>query len=166
MTKNCLQCKNNFDPTHGDRDKFCSQKCYGKNKEHFVKIKRFVIDPRTGCWNWLLAVSHNGYGTMKVKGKSFRAMRYYYELHREKIPEGKVLDHLCSNVVCVNPDHLEIVTVAENTQRGKSAKLNRSIIGRIIDYYKKNNLTQAEIGLLFGIDQSQVSRIIRGIAWV
>ena len=164
MTKICQQCSKFFYPSHGDRDKFCSQRCYGDSKQHnFLPIS---IDLKTTCWNWLGTKSHNGYGQLKVKQKMIRATHYFYEKYKGIIPVGKVIDHLCRNVVCVNPDHLEVVTVAENTQRGKSAKLNRSVVGRIIDYYRKNRLTQAEIGSMFGVGQSQISRIVRGRAWV
>jgi hypothetical protein len=39
-----------------------------------------------------------------------------------EIPEGLELDHLCRNTLCVNPDHLEPVTHAENIQRGHAAR--------------------------------------------
>jgi hypothetical protein len=35
-----------------------------------------------------------------------------------EIPEGMQIDHLCRVRNCVNPDHLEPVTSAENTRRG------------------------------------------------
>lgn len=46
------------------------------------------------------------------------AHRYVYESIRGPIPEGLVLDHLCRNTSCVNPDHLEPVTYGENFRRG------------------------------------------------
>jgi len=41
----------------------------------------------------------------------------YENLHGE-VPRGLVLDHLCREPQCVNPDHLEPVTSAENVMRG------------------------------------------------
>lgn len=38
------------------------------------------------------------------------AHRIAYELVRGQVPEGLVLDHLCRNRACCNPDHLEAVT--------------------------------------------------------
>jgi hypothetical protein len=44
--------------------------------------------------------------------------RISYEIFVGKIPEGMVIDHLCRTPACVNPKHLEPVTIAENTFRG------------------------------------------------
>lgn len=47
------------------------------------------------------------------------AHRVSYELHREPIPRGTVLDHLCRHRWCVNPYHLQPVTNRENIMRGE-----------------------------------------------
>jgi hypothetical protein len=73
-----------------------------------------------GCWNWTGNVSKHGYGVMRCKGlSSYMVHRYSYELLRGPIPQGLVLDHLCRNRRCVNPEHLEIVTSVENVMRGE-----------------------------------------------
>lgn len=51
-----------------------------------------------------------------------RAHRIAYELLIGPIAKGLVLDHLCRNPGCVNPDHLDPVTSAENTRRGHMLK--------------------------------------------
>lgn len=72
------------------------------------------------CWLWTAAQKHNGYGSFTYKGKTFRAHRLSYELLVGPIPAGLVLDHLCRVRHCVNPAHLEVVTMEENKLRGLS----------------------------------------------
>lgn len=73
------------------------------------------LDP---CWVWLGAKSWNSYGTFHVPLRhSVGAHRWAYEFCRGAIPDGLTLDHLCLVILCVNPDHLEPVTVSENVRR-------------------------------------------------
>ncbi len=74
-----------------------------------------------GCWIWLGTRNNWGYGHFwlnKHKGHMIFAHRFAYELLRTLIPEGMTIDHLCHNPACVNPDHLEVVTVKDNILRG------------------------------------------------
>lgn len=80
---------------------------------------RYIVNTTTGCWEWQRAIT-NGYGYMNIAGKTTMAHRFYYEMHRETIPDGLEIDHLCENRRCVNPDHLEVVTHQENQRRGGS----------------------------------------------
>lgn len=81
-------------------------------------IKRFEqkINKTDTCWYWTGGILL-GYGYFWYNNKTLKAHRFSYELYKEKIPYGLTIDHLCEIKKCVNPDHLEAVTIQENLKR-------------------------------------------------
>lgn len=78
--------------------------------------------PFCDCWLFVEAgrENRNGYGRMNWKGKELMAHRLSYEAHVGPIPDGLLLEHKCRMRCCVNPHHLEPVTVKVNTWRGEA----------------------------------------------
>lgn len=77
------------------------------------------VDAVTGCHVWTASVNLDGYGKITVDNKTVGAHRVAYELAHGSIPVGLTIDHLCRNRMCVNPTHLEAVSMRENILRGE-----------------------------------------------
>ena len=80
-----------------------------------------------GHWLWTGGATRLGYGSIWDNDKKGHVMvhRLSWELaHSRKIPDGLVIDHLCRTPRCVNPNHLEVVTMAVNTARGLAPERN------------------------------------------
>lgn len=90
-------------------------------------VKRFwtKVDRGEGtdsCWNWTGALHEKGYGTWTVVKPgggttSVRPHRVSWHLLVGPMADGLVVDHLCGNRRCVNPDHLEAVSIGTNSSR-------------------------------------------------
>lgn len=118
-------------PGQWEKAKHCSISCGRKNGKARPRkplptgvsyAERFLgkVAPNAsnGCWEWAGHRAPTGYGQVNRNGVTAYAHRVAYELAVGPIPDGLHLDHLCRNPPCVNPAHLEPVTVGENHRRG------------------------------------------------
>ena len=88
----------------------------------FAKVRKDgPVPPRRPdlgpCWIWKPNSSVGGYGQFGLNGKPQLAHRAAYKLLVGPIPPKLTIDHLCCVRSCVNPQHLEAVTLAENLRR-------------------------------------------------
>ena len=85
---------------------------------------RVDFDGPDGCWLWTGNIDHYGYGTFhrsSSSGPTRKAHRIAWNLAFGDIGDELTVDHLCRVKACANPDHMELVTRAENTRRATEA---------------------------------------------
>lgn len=138
-------------------------------KGRYIRIRElpFVVNPTTSCWEWKRYRDAKGYGRLNLgaDGGKILAHRLFYTMMRGIIPKEKQLDHLCMNTRCVNPNHLEIVTNAENCRRGINTKLTWKQIHAIRQKYTGAWGEQRTLAKEFGVCQAHISEIVNNKIW-
>lgn len=77
------------------------------------------------CWTWNGAARPvTGHGFFKYRGLRVSAHRASYVMFKGAIPTGLVIDHICRNPPCVNPEHLRAVTQKQNMENRTGAHKN------------------------------------------
>lgn len=76
---------------------------------------RVRIDASSGCWMWLGGVTGSGYGATKYGNTgAYSVHRLAWERQHGDIPPGMHIDHICRVRLCINPNHLRVVTPKQN----------------------------------------------------
>jgi hypothetical protein len=95
-------------------------------------LDRQFADTIGHCWIWTGDTHIKGYGRFCLNGQNLYAHRVSYEWAKGPIPKGWVVDHVCYQHSCVNPDHLVATTDFENIYtafgRGKPVAVMLRII--------------------------------------
>lgn len=87
-------------------------------EQPLARFRAKVTVLNDGCWRWTAACNDDGYPQLSVDGRTVYAHRFAYETFIGPIPDDRPhLDHQCRRRWCVNPSHLEPVTLAENNRR-------------------------------------------------
>lgn len=126
----------------------------------------YLINGETGCWEWQLGRTGSGYGVCRnLEGKQVSAHRFFFEQANGPIPDGLQIDHLCRTRACVNPDHMELVTIAVNVRRGNTAKLDEEAVRNLREIRATTGATYRVLASRFGISLAQAWRIVNNQRW-
>lgn len=72
------------------------------------------------CWRLANTPRSTGYSRFSLKNRGTTGHRAIYEYLMGSLRDDLTLDHLCRNRWCVNPNHLDPVTMRVNILRGAS----------------------------------------------
>jgi hypothetical protein len=132
-------------------------------------IEDYYTKAEHGCWIWTGSFTTQGYGQFGQyikNGPTRQAHVLVWQKYKGPVPKGLELDHLCRNRKCVNPDHLEPVTRAVNTQREARAKLSQEKARSIREEYAKGGVLQQDLAIRYGVSQRVISGVVRGNIWL
>lgn len=136
--------------------------------------KRFweKVDKTESCWLWTRRCCH-GHGCVTVNRKNQYSHRVSWFLAGNTIPDGHVIRHKCRSRNCVNPDHLETGTYAENNadkirdgssrpgEKHHNVKLTSAQVIEIRARTDKN----IDLAKEFGVSYATISLIIQRRRW-
>ncbi len=141
---------------------------------------RSVNKTADGCWLWTAGSrTKQGYGNLRVNGRSTQAHRFSYALHNGPIPNGLHVLHRCDVVACVNPAHLFLGTDADNMAdkmaKGRhralsgeecgTARLTRLKVDEIRARYACGGVSFMKLAREYGVAKYTINAVINRKTW-
>jgi len=195
----CESCGNEFEwyrASTQNKPRVCSSNCRGKlvktwrsksnrswkhsSEQEKEKMLRDALEERLikkeGCWEWNGFHNKDGYPMLSA-GKLYKASRLVYRFYRKTIPEGFVVRHIvCANAKCLNPHHMEIGTLQDNSndrvKDGNSQKGSKNCKSKLNEMQVKEiknmliqGLSGASIARKFNVSRSVICSIKKGRTW-
>lgn len=124
---------------------------------------------------WTARTNPKGYGYTSDNGKMRTAHRASYEIFIGPIPDGDQVLHTCDTPSCVNPKHLFLGSNQDNVDdrvaKGRSARAacernaNAKLTPEQVEAIRSDPRSQRVIGEAYGVTQTNVSAIKRGVTW-
>lgn len=82
------------------------------------RIAAFAVPANVDCDHWIGSADDHGYARCWFRGRNWHAARLVLQVKLGRVlRRGEQVDHLCRNRRCINPEHLEPVSAAENRRR-------------------------------------------------
>lgn len=150
-------------------------------KELTERVRRH-IEEIGDCWEWTGAMQSNAPTPMINYNRKVQPVRRALAEKMGKSIKGKLVTCKCRNELCVNPDHLLVVTrkrlqemVSKERKYTSSpvrmrklaekARAHSKLTPELAAEIREADGSQREIAARYGISQSTVSVIKRGVTW-
>lgn len=139
---------------------------------HALLLARCIPEPNSGCLLWEGCVpapkagKHQLYGSIRLHGKMVATHRVAWQAVHGPIPPGVQILHRCDVGLCCNPAHLfagdNESNIADKMLKDRGRKKLTHQKAKEIRKMVADGMSQGKVAAAFGIDQSSVSRIVRG----
>ena len=132
------------------------------------------VDKSGDCWVWTGYMAESGHGKLVRNKKTLSAHRYSWILRNGEIQDDLVVRHKCKNAHCVNPDHLELGTKAQNANdmirdgtslrgiKNPNCKLKPE---QVLEIRRRDKENRYDLAKEFNISYPQISFIINKRKW-
>lgn len=137
-----------------------------------VREHRFwsKVDKTGDCWVWTGKRNGSGYGMFWVPPREERAHRVSILLRDGELDAEAVVLHLCDNPACVNPEHLEVGTQADNLrdcrEKGRHAFGEQHGHAKLTDdqvmEIRRSSERQIDLARRFGVSKTTICNIRAG----
>ncbi len=84
--------------------------------ECLARFRSAYVVSETGCHIWQRPLDEDGYGRFSARGRQYKAHRFAYSVEFGPLVNPRLpLGHECGNRSCVNPYHLHLEPIHDNT---------------------------------------------------
>ncbi|QZI78635.1 hypothetical protein 22664UKE3-2_060 [Escherichia phage vB_EcoP-22664UKE3-2] len=144
-----------------------------KNGTASERLAELSVAEESGCIRFTGHLDGEGYGRIMVARVKYMAHRLSYSINKGPIPDGYVVRHKCDNPSCINPEHLEVGTQADNiadkVSRGRQARgsgAGRAILTEeSVREIRSSPLKVSELSTLYGVSVVSIRNILRRKTW-
>lgn len=138
-----------------------------KNPTRSYKKIQWTVNSN-GCFECYSHCSNeNGYPTMRVMGKLERISRIIYRECFGEIPDNMCVMHKCDNTRCINPEHLTLGTLKDNSidMARKGRQHVQKLTVEQVKEIKASSDTGVNLARKYGVLPTTICEIRKGRNW-
>jgi hypothetical protein len=110
----------------------------------------------------LAYVASSGYGAKDARSVLAHALAW--EQEHGPVPKGFTVHHRCENKLCVNVEHMELLTRKDHAGAGGHGKLTQRLADEI-RWLRERGWRGDDVATAYGVSVQQVCNIFRGRCW-